>query len=346
MKFHKSVVIVLCVLGSGCWQRNVPDPDLSATPPRVLALRYDHEAAEVRQGIVDAIVKRRWMVEREAPSEIVTRLMKTGVTVRLRLEYSTDRIVITGVTALGAGRNYDKWLSNLEQSILAELREPAPSVTSEPKPVTAAGTEARPPVAAPPVVSEEPPAPTVDPVTGLALTWANRASFFIGARGSLGVPPGALGFAPSLAIELGVAPPTGFGFGLRALYMSNPPGVPFLGIAPSEYGFGALADFRYYFETVDPLILYPTISAGFLAGQTRGSMQNVAIPLFNLGVGVKLKFGNLFTSFEFGVSGFTIPFLAINVGYESDSKITKERRRIEALPAPVVPVAPVTPPPG
>lgn len=327
MKFHNSVVIVLCLLGSGCWQRNVPDPDLSSTPPRVLVLRYDHEAAEVRQGIVDAIVKRRWMVEREAPSEIVTRLMKTGVTVRLRLEYSTDRIVITGVTALGSGRNYDKWLSNLEESILAELREPA---SSEPKAASGA-------VDAPPAVPEEPPAPTVDAVTGLPLTWANRASFFIGARGSLGVPPGALGFAPSLAIELGVAPPTGFGFGLRALYMSNPPGVPFLGIAPSEYGFGALADFRYYFETVDPLILYPTISAGFLAGPTRGSMQNVAIPLFNLGIGVKLKFGNLLTTFEFGVSGFTIPFLAINVGYESDSKITKERRRIEALPAPVSP---------
>jgi hypothetical protein len=30
-----------------------------------------------------------------------------------------------------------------------------------------------------------------------------------------------VGFAPSLAIELGVAPPMGFGFGLRALYMSN-----------------------------------------------------------------------------------------------------------------------------
>ena len=58
------------------------------------------------------------------------------------------------------------------------------------------------------------------------------------------------------------------------------------------------------------------------------------MPLFNLGVGVKMKIGNLFTTFEFGVSGFTIPFMALSVGYEGDSKLTKERRRLEAQPAP------------
>jgi hypothetical protein len=119
--------------------------------------------------------------------------------------------------------------------------------------------------------------------------------------------------------------------------------VPFLGLPPAAYGFGALADFRYYFETVDPLIIYPTLSAGFLAGPARVSGVNEAMPLFNLGVGVKMKFGNLFATFEFGVSGFTIPYVALNLGYEADSKITKEQRRLEGLPAPVV-VAPASEP--
>jgi hypothetical protein len=193
----------------------------------------------------------------------------------------------------------------------------------------------------------------------LADTWSNRASFFIGARGGVAFPPGAVGLAPNATIELGVAPPQGFGFGVRAMWMNNPPGVPFLGLKPAEYGFGALADFRYYIETIDPLIIYPTIAVGFLAGPERGTMQNAVLPLLNIGVGAKVKFGNLYASFEFGVSGFTIPYVGIAIGYEGDSKRTKqaERLRIAAETAPVpapaaapapasapAPVAPATTP--
>ena len=182
----------------------------------------------------------------------------------------------------------------------------------------------------------------------LANTWTNRASFFIGARGGIAFPPGAVGLAPSAIIELGVAPPTGFGFGVRAMWMNNPPGVPFLGLKPAAYGFGALADFRYYIETIDPLIIYPTIALGFLAGPDRITQQNAVLPLFNLGVGAKVKFGNLYLSFEFGVSGFTIPYVGISVGYDGDSKLTKEaeRLRIASENAPVaVPVPTPAPAP-
>ena len=180
----------------------------------------------------------------------------------------------------------------------------------------------------------------------LANTWTNRASFFIGARGGVAFPPGAVGLAPNVSIELGVAPPTGFGFGVRAMWMNNPPGVPFLGLKPAAYGFGALADFRYYIETIDPLIIYPTIALGFLAGPDRITQQNAVLPLLNLGVGAKVKFGNLFLTFEFGVSGFTIPYVAISVGYDGDSKLTKEaeRVRIASENAPVVVPVPVPAP--
>lgn len=64
---------------------------------------------------------------------------------------------------------------------------------------------------------------------------------------------------------------------------------------------------------------------GFLAGPERVSLKNSAMPLFNPGVGVKVKFGNVYASFKFGFAGFTIPFVAVSVGYEGDSKQSKAR---------------------
>jgi hypothetical protein len=182
----------------------------------------------------------------------------------------------------------------------------------------------------------------------LADIWSNQASIFLGVRGGIAVPPGAVGLAPNIALELGVAVPHGFGFGIRAMWMNNPPGVPFLGLGPSAFGFGALADFRYYIETVDPLIIYPTISVGFLAGPEKISQMNAVMPLFNPGLGVKMKFGNVYGAFEFGLSGFTIPFVVFILGFDGDSKLTKEAERIriaeETAPIPVAPVAaPVAP---
>ena len=310
-------LLLLSLVCVGCWRGNIPDPDLSLSWPRVMVLRDLHRREDVRAAILTAMNKRRWLTEREGDLEIVAHLAKKGVTVRLSLEYSEARITIIGLSALGAGRNYEKWLSNLEESIREQLREPGASAL--PNPEASKDSDDVAPV--------EPASPTVDEATGLPLTWTNRASFFIGARGGLAVPPGAIGFAPSGAIEFGVAAPTGFGFGLRGLFMTNPPGVPFLRLPPAVYGFGALADFRYYFQAVEPLIIYPTISAGFLAGPARLTLENAAMPLFNLGVGVKVKFGNVYATFEFGVSGFTIPFLAFSLGYEGDSKLTKAQRQ-------------------
>lgn len=170
-------------------------------------------------------------------------------------------------------------------------------------------------------------------------TWANRSSFFVGARAGIAVPPGARGLAPNASLELGVAPTQGFGFGIRAMWMNSPPGAPALGLGAAEYGFGALADFRYYFETIDPLIIYPTIAVGFLAGPDLRSGLNAVLPLFNPGLGAKLKFGNFYASFEFGVSGFTIPFMAVCAGFETTSKVQRHRERLE-LAAEEAPLAP------
>lgn len=164
-------------------------------------------------------------------------------------------------------------------------------------------------------------------------TWSNRASFFVGVRSGLAIPPGASALAPSASLEFGVAPTRGFGMGLRAMWMNAPPGVPFLGLGSARYGFGALADLRVYFETIDPLIIYPTLAVGFLAGPDEKTGLNLVLPLFNPGVGAKLKFGNFYVAFEFGVSGLTIPFMGLCAGYEADSKLDKQRERLARVEA-------------
>lgn len=160
-------------------------------------------------------------------------------------------------------------------------------------------------------------------------TWANRAGFFVGVRSGLAIPPGATSIAPNLSLEMGVAPSRGFGMGIRAMWMNSPPGVPFLGLNAGTYGFGAMADFRVYIETIDPLIIYPTVAIGFLAGPDAITGRNLVLPLFNPGLGAKLKFGNFYVGFEFGVSGFTIPFMAMTLGYQGDSKLDKQRARLQ-----------------
>lgn len=156
-------------------------------------------------------------------------------------------------------------------------------------------------------------------------TWSNRSNFYFGARAGVAVPAGALGLAPSAGFEMGIAPDSGFGMGLNLIWMNKPPGAPVFGIQPAEYGFGATANFRYYFQTIGPLTLYPQMSVGFLAGPDFGG-RNQVLPLINPGFGAKVKGGSFYCAFEFGLSGFTIPFVALSVGYEGD----RRRDRAEA----------------
>ena len=154
-------------------------------------------------------------------------------------------------------------------------------------------------------------------------TWTNRSNFYVGVRGGIAVPAGATSLAPSAGLELGVAPDFGFGFGLHVIWMNHPPGAPAFGIPPGEFGFGALADIRFNFPTIEPLTLYPSLSIGFLAGPATGDGRNMVLPLVNPGFGAKVKLGNFYGSFEFGFAGFTIPYVTVGFGYEGDRR--KER---------------------
>src|SRR3954463_14502983 len=147
-------------------------------------------------------------------------------------------------------------------------------------------------------------------------SWSDTARFFAGVRTGVGIPPGGTGVAPTLGFEIGVSAPKGFGFGLHLLGMSNPPAISALGIEKANWGLGAMADLRMYFQTVEPLTLYATLAGGFLAGPGQ-SGANVVLPLINPGFGARVKFSDtMYVAFEFGAAGFYIPFVNFSVGWE------------------------------
>jgi hypothetical protein len=188
-----------------------------------------------------------------------------------------------------------------------EAASPPPAPAQEPAPTAKEPTPARPRPAAVAVKPED--------------EWAQGARFFVGARTGVAIPARSRGVAPMLGMELGVSASKGLGFGLHLIGMGNPPEVPAFGIPKAEWGLGALADVRMYFQTIEPLSLYATLSAGFLAGPgaegTELAGQNVVLPLLNPGFGARVKLtDSVYTAFEFGLAGFQIPFIALSFGLE------------------------------
>jgi hypothetical protein len=117
------VSVLLCV---GCGKKAVPESDLSASEPRVVLLPEQHDPAEVRAAIIGAMQSRGWAAEQENPADIIARLSHKGASVRIDLTYAGDRVTIKGLSAEGAGKNYEKWVANLESSIRDLLKKPAP----------------------------------------------------------------------------------------------------------------------------------------------------------------------------------------------------------------------------
>lgn len=179
-------------------------------------------------------------------------------------------------------------------------------------------------------------APASEPllVAGREPRWDDTARFFTGLRTSVGIPPGGFGVAPSLALELGVSAPTGIGFGLHLMTMGNPPSVPRLGIPKAEWGVGALADVRMYFQSIEPLTLYATLSGGFLAGPDAQTGANVVLPMVNPGFGARVKLTDtMYTAFELGFAGFHIPFLAFSMGWEPERRPRARRAPVASAEA-------------
>lgn len=164
--------------------------------------------------------------------------------------------------------------------------------------------------------------------------WEQNARFFGGIRTGVGIPPGGRGVAPTMGFELGVAAERGFGFGLHLLSMLNPPSVPALNIPRASYGIGAAADLRLYFQSIEPLTLYGTLSAGFLAGPSAETGVNVVLPMLNPGFGARVKVTDTaYVAFEFGAAGGFIPFVNLSLGWEPP-RVTAPLRQVASAELP------------
>jgi hypothetical protein len=164
--------------------------------------------------------------------------------------------------------------------------------------------------------------------------WQKNARFYAGVRTGLGIPPGAQGLVPSVGIELGVSQPTGLGFGIQVMALNTPPAVAMFNVSKAAWGIGALADARFYFEAVDPLTLYLSLTGGFLAGPEQTTRVNVVLPVVSPGLGARVKLTDtLVTSFEFGFGAFIAPFVTMAFTWEPPRK-RKVRAPALALPPP------------
>lgn len=137
------LVLGVLVANTGC-KKEVPTIDLASSEPRVLLLPELHAPAEVRAAIIGAMQNRGWVAEGENAGDIVARLSHKGATIRVDLVYAGDRVTLKGLTAEGAGKNYEKWVGNLEASIRDALKRPEVVVAplAPPPPVTPGPTMA------------------------------------------------------------------------------------------------------------------------------------------------------------------------------------------------------------
>lgn len=164
--------------------------------------------------------------------------------------------------------------------------------------------------------------------------WASNARFYGAVRTGVAVPPGGRGITPGAGFELGISKPLGFGFGIHLFGMMNPPEVPRMNIPKADFGLGAMADLRFYLPTVEPLTLYGTFTAGFLAGPATADGVNVVMPAINPGVGAKVRLADAaFVNFEFGMAGFFIPYINIGVGWEPPRRPAARHTATGAPPA-------------
>lgn len=151
--------------------------------------------------------------------------------------------------------------------------------------------------------------------------WSRRARFFGGLRSSLAFPPGGMGPATTVGMELGVAAYRGLGFGLHIYGVGNPSGVPMLELPAAAWGVGASADARWYLQTIEPLKLYPTLSVGFIAGPDKVTGENVVLPMINPGFGARVNLADMYVAFEIGLASLYMPFVGFSIGWEPTRKL-------------------------
>jgi hypothetical protein len=142
---------------------------------------------------------------------------------------------------------------------------------------------------------------------------------YVSARGSLAVPSGGLGQSPAGGLGVGVELDNGHTFGMRAIFMSNPPPNPISNSRDIKNAWGPVLDYQFHIDNTRRLNFYPTLALGFVYSAEEGE-ENVILPIFEAGFGARLtkKTSNgdrLFIQPELGVvPGALAPYTSVTVG--------------------------------
>ncbi|MED5371309.1 MAG: hypothetical protein VX899_09860 [Myxococcota bacterium] len=149
---------------------------------------------------------------------------------------------------------------------------------------------------------------------------------YMATRASVAVPSGGLGQVPTAGVAMGVELENGHTFGLRAIYMVNPPANPISGNQRDvEQAWGPVLDYQFHLNPGRNVNFYPCLSLGFVYAAEDGK-ENIVLPILEAGFGARavreLDSGDrLFISPEMGVvPGAKAPYTSITVGMIFDPK--------------------------
>ena len=150
----------------------------------------------------------------------------------------------------------------------------------------------------------------------------NANPIYIQARGGLAVPAGSNGDVPTAGVGIGIVSSDQNSFGMRFIYMADPPENPLGQKAPNlPYAWGPVVDWTYLATPNQRASLFTTVSVGYVYGvPEEKNHNNIILPIIEGGMGIrfsrKAEDGKVFyTAPEIGfVPGAIAPMCALSVG--------------------------------
>ena len=152
-------------------------------------------------------------------------------------------------------------------------------------------------------------------------TWDANPIYFQ-ARGAIAVPARTNGDVPSAGVSVGIQSTDEHAFGMRFIYMADPPDNPLGRKVPNlNYALGPVVDWTYLVDPNQRASLFTTVSAGYVYSVPKNEKyNNVILPILEGGLGLrfsrKTEDGRiLYAAPEIGfVPGAVAPLCAINIG--------------------------------
>lgn len=165
----------------------------------------------------------------------------------------------------------------------------------------------------------ETPAKSSAESTADSLDQPDEWPIYVSTRASVAVPAGGLGQVPTAGLGIGVELDNGHTFGMRAIFISNPPPNPISNNRDVNQAWGPVLDYQFHIDNTRSMSFYPSLSLGFVYSAAEGQ-ENVILPIFEAGFGARLvretsSGDRLFIQPELGVvPGALAPYSALTVG--------------------------------